>query len=173
VDDSCYIDNVFGGGVDAGTAVLVFVDQDGKLGTTALPNTGALPNAQSQAMLNELRKEQNRVAELEGTVARLAATVKEQAAQIQKVSAQLEVKKPAAKSSVTTVRSTISTRHISLGRAPVSRALPKPKSKDNLEELNTVPFSRVIRVERRTLYPCAIARRRPRVKHLEWIATIA
>jgi hypothetical protein len=97
VDDSCYIDNVFGGGVDAGTAVLVFVDQDGKLGTTALPNTGALPNAQSQAMLNELRKEQNRVAELEGTVARLAATVKEQAAQIQKVSAQLEVKKPAAK----------------------------------------------------------------------------
>jgi hypothetical protein len=47
-------------------------------------------------MLNELRKEQKSVAELEGTVARLAATVKEQAAQIQKVSAQLEVSKPAA-----------------------------------------------------------------------------
>jgi uncharacterized coiled-coil protein SlyX len=46
-------------------------------------------------MLNELRKEQKRVAELEGTVARLAATVKEQAAQIQKVSAQLELNKPA------------------------------------------------------------------------------
>ena len=46
-------------------------------------------------MLNELRKEQKRVAELEGTVARLAATVKEQAAQIQNVSAQLELNKPA------------------------------------------------------------------------------
>ena len=46
-------------------------------------------------MLNELRKEQKKVAELEGTVARLAATVKEQAAQIQKVSAQLELNKPA------------------------------------------------------------------------------
>jgi hypothetical protein len=44
-------------------------------------------------MLNELRKEQKRVAELEGTVARLAATVKEQAAQIQKVSAELQVSK--------------------------------------------------------------------------------
>ena len=97
VDDSCYIDNIFGAGVDAGTAVLVFVDQDGKLGTTALPNTGALSGAQSQAMLNELGKEQKRVAELEGTVARLAAAVEEQAAQIQKVSAQLEVSKPAAK----------------------------------------------------------------------------
>jgi len=96
VDDSCYIDNIVGGGVDAGTAVPVFVDQDGKLGTVALPNTGGLPGAQSQAMLNELRKEQKRVAELEGTVARLAATVKEQAAQIQKVSAQLEMNKPAA-----------------------------------------------------------------------------
>jgi hypothetical protein len=96
VDDSCYIDNIFGAGVDAGTAVLVFVDQDGKLGTTALPNTGALSGAQSQAMLNELGKEQKRVAGLEGTVARLAAAVKEQAAQIQKVSAQLDVNKPAA-----------------------------------------------------------------------------
>jgi len=43
-------------------------------------------------MLNELRKEQKRLAELEGTVARLAATVKEQAAQM---SAQLELNKPA------------------------------------------------------------------------------
>jgi hypothetical protein len=95
VDNSCYIGNIKDAGIDAGTADFVFVDQDGKLGTTALPNTGALPGAQPQAMLNELRKEQKRVAELEGTVARLAATVKEQAAQIQKVSAQLEVSKPA------------------------------------------------------------------------------
>jgi hypothetical protein len=100
VDDSCYIDNIIDAGVNAGTSAFVFVDQDGKLGTTALPGTGALPGAQPQAMLNELRKEQKRVAELEGTVAHLAATVKEQAAQIQKVSAQLELKKPAAKTVV-------------------------------------------------------------------------
>jgi len=50
---------------------------------------------------------------------------------------------------------------------------PSLKSKDNLEKFNTVPFSGVIRVERRTLYPCAVARRRPRIKHLEWIATTA
>ena len=43
VDDSCYIDNIFGGGVDVGTALSVFVDQDGKLGTEALPGTGNLP----------------------------------------------------------------------------------------------------------------------------------
>ena len=55
----------------------------------------------------------------------------------------------------------------------MSRAFSNPKSKDNLEEFNPVPFSRVIRVERRTLYPCAVARRRPRIKHLEWIAAIA
>ena len=55
----------------------------------------------------------------------------------------------------------------------MSRAFSNPKSKDNLEEFNPVPFSRVIRVERRTLYPCAVARRRPRIKHLEWVAAIA
>ena len=51
--------------------------------------------AQPQAKLNELQKQQKRIAELESTVARLAATVKEQAAQIEKVSAQLELRKPA------------------------------------------------------------------------------
>lgn len=55
----------------------------------------------------------------------------------------------------------------------MSRAFSNPKSKDNLEEFNSVPFSRVIRVERRTLYPCTVARRRPRIEHLEWVAAIA
>src|ERR1700757_1686185 len=50
VDNSCYIGNIIGAGVDAGTAALVFVDQDGKLGTTALPNTGVLPGAKPQAI---------------------------------------------------------------------------------------------------------------------------
>ena len=72
----------------------MFVDDTGKLGTVpvdAVGNKVATP----QAMLNESRKQQKRIAELEGTVERLAAMVKEQAAQIQKVSAQLEVNKPA------------------------------------------------------------------------------
>jgi len=103
VDDSCYIDNIFDADIDLGTATIVGVDADGKLGTNAVDAAGnkvplaSLLGGQRQAMLNELRKEQKRVADLEGTVARLAATVKEQAAQIQKVSAQLEVSKPAAK----------------------------------------------------------------------------
>jgi hypothetical protein len=103
VDDSCYIDNIFDADIDLGTASVVGVDADGKLGTNTVDAAGnkvplaSLLGGQRQAMLNELRKEQKRVAELEGTVARLAATVKEQAAQIQKVSAQLEVSKPAAK----------------------------------------------------------------------------
>lgn len=37
LDDSCYIGNIIGAGVDAGTAAFVFVDQDGKLGTTGPP----------------------------------------------------------------------------------------------------------------------------------------
>src|SRR5213080_3676094 len=36
VDNSTYISNIIGAGVDAGTSQFVFVDQDGKLGTTAL-----------------------------------------------------------------------------------------------------------------------------------------
>jgi len=94
LSDSCYIGNIIGAGVDAGTATLVFVDQDGKLGTVALPNTGNLPSAQASS---------GKVHELETTVAQqakaievLTAQLKEQAAQIQKVSAQLEVSKPAA-----------------------------------------------------------------------------
>lgn len=51
--------------------------------------------ATPQAMLNESRNQQTRIAELEGTVTRLAGMVKEQSAQIQKVSAQLEMSKPA------------------------------------------------------------------------------
>ena len=55
-------------------------------------------------MLDDLLKQQKRIAELESTVERqqkgidvLTAQLKEQAAQIQKVSAQLEVGKPATK----------------------------------------------------------------------------
>ena len=114
VDNSCYIDNIFGGGVDAGTATLVFVDQDGKLGTTALPNTGDLPGVPPQAVPQKpmpqavpdakqakinlkVEKLQAMVAQQKKEIEVLTAQLKEQAAQIQRVSAQLEVKKPAPK----------------------------------------------------------------------------
>jgi hypothetical protein len=104
VDNSCYIDNIFGGGVDAGTAVFVFVDQDGKLGTTALPNTGALPRVQPQAVpkgakpqaIPDAQALNRKVEALEATITELRGQLKEQASQIQKVSAQLEMSKPAA-----------------------------------------------------------------------------
>jgi hypothetical protein len=89
-----YIAGIFDRAVDAGTALFVYVDDTGKLGTS-LVNAAGKKVATPQAMLNESRNQQKRIAELEGTVARLAGMVKEQAAQIQKVSAQLEVSKPA------------------------------------------------------------------------------
>ena len=89
VDNSTYISNIIGAGVDAGTARVVFVDQDGKLGTTALPNTGNLPSGQPQAMLN------GKVKELQATVAQQQKQIEALTAGLQKVSAQLEVSKPA------------------------------------------------------------------------------
>jgi hypothetical protein len=85
---------IFGRGVDAGTALFVFVDENGKLGTNAIDANGNKV-ATPQAMINESLKQQRRIAELEGTVERLTALVKEQGAQIQKVSAQLELHKAA------------------------------------------------------------------------------
>jgi hypothetical protein len=91
-----YIAGIFNRDVAVGTAVFVYVDNTGKLGTNLVDAAGNKV-ATPQAMLNESRNQQKRIAELEGTVERLAATVKEQSAQIQKVSAQLEVSKPAPK----------------------------------------------------------------------------
>ena len=99
--ENTYIGGIYGQSVNTGTALPVFVDTDGHLGTT-LVNANAKQlrirspkGAQPQAKVNEFQKQQKRIAELESTVARLAATVKEQAAQIQKVSAQLEATRPA------------------------------------------------------------------------------
>jgi len=89
-----FIAGIFNRPVALATAVLVYVDDTGKLGTNLVDAAGNKV-ATPQAMLNESRNQQKRIAELEGTVARLAGMVKEQAAQIQKVSAQLEVNKPA------------------------------------------------------------------------------
>src|SRR5438067_13151935 len=43
-------------------------------------------------------------------------------------------------------------------------------SKQNFEELNTLPFSRNVRVERRAFYPCRILGWRAWIAHLEWVA---
>jgi hypothetical protein len=104
VDNSCYIGNIIGAGVDAVTAAPVFVDQDGKLGTTALPNTGVLPGTKPQAVPQKSKPQaipdaqalNRKVEALEATVAELRGQLKEQAAQIQKVNARLELSKPAA-----------------------------------------------------------------------------
>jgi hypothetical protein len=98
-----FIGGIAGASVSIGTALPVYVDIDGHLGTVLVDANGnpaarRLPRvkgARPQAMRGEFQKQQERIADLEDTVARLAATVKEQAAQIQKVSAQLEMSKPA------------------------------------------------------------------------------
>jgi len=96
-----FIGGIFGSEVNTGTALPVYVDNDGHLGTTLVTGSGRkmrirIPQgAQPQVKVNEFQKQQNRIAELEATVARLVATVKDQATQIEKVSAQVELQKPA------------------------------------------------------------------------------
>src|SRR5882757_1577882 len=100
-----YIAGIIDRTVDMATAVSVFVDGTGKLGTTPVDANGnkvAVPTP--QAMLNELLKEHKKVEEQQASISQLksemqtmVAQLKEQAAQIQKVSAQLEMSKPAAK----------------------------------------------------------------------------
>ena len=97
-----FIGGIAGAQVNAGTALLVYVDPaDGHLGTNLVNASEqkvrirSPKGAQPQVKINEFQKQQKRIAELENTVARLAATVKDQAAQIEKVSAQLELRKPA------------------------------------------------------------------------------
>ena len=92
---ACFIGGIFGRSIDAGTAVIVGIDANQKLGTVPVNANGKTVPFNPQAMVDESLKQQKRIAELEGTVARLAAMVKEQAAQIQKVSAQLEASKAA------------------------------------------------------------------------------
>jgi hypothetical protein len=99
--ENTYIGGIYGADVSVNTALPVYVDTDGHLGTNPVNAFGKKvrvrgpQRSQSQAMRGEFQKQQTRITELENTVARLAATVKEQAAQIQKVSAQLEATRPA------------------------------------------------------------------------------
>ena len=101
-DFDCFIAGIFGRGIDAGTAIIVGIDANQKLGTVLVDANGNKVPFKPQAMLDESLKQQKRIAELEATVERqqkgmevLTAQLKEQAAQIQKVGAQLEVSKAA------------------------------------------------------------------------------
>ena len=96
-----FIGGIYNASVNTGTALPVFVDTDGHLGTTLVNGSvkklrmRTHKGAHPQVKVNEFQKQQRRIAELESTVARLAATVKEQAAHIEKVTAHLELRKPA------------------------------------------------------------------------------
>jgi len=101
VSDRCFIDNISGAPVSAGTAEFVLVDSDGRLGTFTVEGADpggfnskgikpqAIPDAAKQALLNL------KVQALEATVAELKDQLKKQSAQIQKVTAQLELNKSA------------------------------------------------------------------------------
>jgi hypothetical protein len=100
VSNRCFIGNIFGAPVNAGSFAFVLVDSDGRLGTFTVSGADpggfspksaepAVPDTAKQAMLNR------KVEELQKQVETFTAQLKEHAAQIQKVSAQLEVSKPA------------------------------------------------------------------------------
>lgn len=95
-----YVGGIYGAEVATASALPVYVDTDGHLGTSLVSGSAKLrmrspKGAQRQVKASEFQKQQKRIADLENMVARLAATVKNQAAQIEKVSAQLELRKPA------------------------------------------------------------------------------
>ena len=109
--DKCFIGGIYGASVNTGTALPVYVDTDGHLGTVLVnangkPAAKRMPHgngAKPQAMIDRnVEQQQATITELKSTVAQqqkqietLTAQLKEQAAQIQKVSAQVELSKPA------------------------------------------------------------------------------
>jgi hypothetical protein len=116
--EACYIGGIFGASVNTGTALPVYVDTDGHLGTV-LANANGTPSAaplrrgkgvQHEAMLNrnveklqattaqqqkQIAHQQRQISQQQKQIEVLMAQLKEQATQIQKVSAQIEVTKPA------------------------------------------------------------------------------
>jgi hypothetical protein len=94
VNDSCYIGNIYGAEISE-FAAFVFVDADGKVGTGAVDANGnkvTLPSPQT--MLNELHKQQKRIAEFEATVTQQQRQIQALTAGLQKVSDQLERSNP-------------------------------------------------------------------------------
>jgi uncharacterized coiled-coil protein SlyX len=104
VSDRCFIENIFGAPVSAGTAAFVFIDSDGRLGTTTVdgPDPGgfftqpaqriAPQSAKPDTVLNgKVEKLQATMAQQQKEIEILTAQLKEQATQIQKVNARLEM----------------------------------------------------------------------------------
>jgi uncharacterized coiled-coil protein SlyX len=117
ISDRCFIDNIYGSPVNnaGGVARFVFVDPDGRLGTT-LTAAGATdaggfydqPAQREAPVSKDDRSAMRKVEKLQATVALqqkeidvLKAQMKEQATLIQKVSAELQVVKPAPKTVAT------------------------------------------------------------------------
>jgi hypothetical protein len=98
VSNSCFIGHIQNEAVGAGqNPHFVFVDDTGKLGTTAVDANGnKVEGLQPQAMLRKIEELQATVAQQRKGMEVLTPQLEEQAAQIQKVSARLEVSKPTA-----------------------------------------------------------------------------
>jgi hypothetical protein len=114
VDDSCYIGNIYNGTIDVTTALPVFVDRDGKLGTQGFDGNkiavSGLQDAHSQGIPDEFLKEHKKtrqlemalaqqrndfdatIAELKKKIDSLLAHSKEQDTKIHMVSVQVELK---------------------------------------------------------------------------------
>jgi septal ring factor EnvC (AmiA/AmiB activator) len=116
--EACYIGGIFGAEVSTGTALPVYVDTDGHLGTVLVNAKGTRSAAplrrgkgvQPQARFNQkvekleatateqqkqIAHQQKQISEQQRQIEVLMVQLKEQAAQIQKVSAQIEVSKAA------------------------------------------------------------------------------
>jgi len=84
--DLTFIGGIYGGEVNTGTALPVYVDTDGHFGTTLVNGSAKKlrmrgPNgAQPQVKVNEFQKQQKRNTELENMVAQLKSTDAQQAA---------------------------------------------------------------------------------------------
>jgi hypothetical protein len=95
---ACFVGGVFGAEVNTFSAVPVYVDTDGHLGTVLVADAPGRGGTRSQVMLNKSGRSkfeelQATVAQQQKEIALLTAQLKEQAAQIQKVSAQVELTK--------------------------------------------------------------------------------
>jgi hypothetical protein len=96
-----FIGGIFGAEVNTGTALPVYVDTDGHLGTNLVNAPGKKLRArgpqrsQPQAMLGEFQKQQKRITKLESTVAEQQKQIEALTAGLQKVSAQIEASRPA------------------------------------------------------------------------------
>src|SRR5207249_1305938 len=110
-DHVCYIGNIYGANVDnfGGVARVVYVDPDGRLGTTTptpSPSGGnpgkssgilpqAIPDAARQGMLNlEIQNLEATISQQQNQIEMLTSQVKEQIAEIQKVNTRIEMNKP-------------------------------------------------------------------------------